>query len=250
MDTEFESIIKEQAVKLPTEVRKFFVDSDWGTTLDAIIAEFAIPEEVSEAFRNEILIILLGLMHPDALREELSKILLTRGENLTAIVTEVEEKIFAPIRPALIKFFEDERALAEKNQEVAPPAETDGEQGGWGMPLVEAHRETPVLLEQTMMPERAPDLTPLNLPMVEENPFLPKLIPKVTEPNSGPVNPFEEKMKSVFTSSPTETPALVPPPFLEMSPETAVPPQIIPPSPPQAPSSTNARHDPYREPLE
>ncbi|OHA84237.1 MAG: hypothetical protein A2937_00360 [Candidatus Yonathbacteria bacterium RIFCSPLOWO2_01_FULL_47_33b] len=234
MDTELEKVIAEQATKLPKEIRNFFASSDWDISLDAIINEFSIPETVRSAVRNEVVIVLLGLMHPDALREELGKIILTRKETIDAIVAQIETRILTPIRPALVQFFEEERTKDEP---------------------VETAKEAPSV-----------GAAPANIPTaIKEEPLIPTLIPKVITPQAPApeiilMHPFEEKLQkapaSVVTPAPTSampatfTPAPTSP--IPAVPQTPLAPQgavAFTPAP-NGSSRGTLTHDPYREPLE
>ncbi len=236
MNNDISQIIEEQSAKLPTEIRDFLASSGWDVALDSIVEKFAITGNVRVEFHNEILIILLGLMHPDAFRGEIEKFLLTRAEIIDAIVAEVEEKIFVPIRPSLIAFFESERATAEAEQVM--PSEYSSEA------LVEA--PTP---GQIMLLEKTSDTPPENLPIEKtmELPFL-KLIPKVSTPDDQSIHPFEEKMKIVFTSAPAyaDTGSLP----LATQEEIPTPPQILSEQNLSEQAAINLRHDPYREAVE
>lgn len=242
MDIELEKVIVEQAAKLPKEVRSFFASSDWDVSLDAITNEFSIPETTRGAIRNEVVIVLLGLMHPDALRGELGKIILTRAETIDAIVAQIENKILTPVRPALIEFFEKERVDAESRGEALEEASA-----------------TSII--------KAPSIgaAPANIPTgIKEEPLLPPLTPKVIQPKAPTpevilMHPFEEKLQSAPVAAVAPTPSAMPATFTPapVSPTPSAP--VVPAAPQGAVAFTPAQnssprgtltHDPYREPVE
>ncbi len=214
MDKKTEQLIDEQIGRLPHELNIFATSPDWQRTLDEIIARYALTKDTATSIKFEVLLTLIGIANPDAFREELVKILFARAEVLDAIVAEVEAKIFVPIRPALIAFFESEQATAGV------------EKGG----------VTETIPQGT---------TPANIPTQATEPLIPTLIPRVILPaNAEPVAPviplFEQKMQAGFIPAPQATVAPI-----------EVTPQIIT-SAPRIPTPTQGTfsHDPYREPVE
>lgn len=168
MEDEYEKTLKDQIRKLPKEVTDFILSSNWDTDIDEIGTLYNLSPEEMSGFKREVTLVLVGIIHPDAFMESLKQEVGIKGAVLEALVLNVEKKIFVPIRPALIEFFEQEAAREVKSEE-----------------------------------QEAPD----NLPTEDASTaFLPKLIPKTIEPEISPapsstVHPFEEKMKNVFTAS-------------------------------------------------
>ncbi|OHA80018.1 MAG: hypothetical protein A2747_00965 [Candidatus Yonathbacteria bacterium RIFCSPHIGHO2_01_FULL_44_41] len=245
METETEQIFKEQLGKLPAEVVDFISSASWEENLDEIAALYNLPEKEQGDFKLEVTLVLAGLIHPDAFSETLEQEVGIKGSVLEAIVRAVEQKIFSPIRPALVDFLEKEAVMSEeeeKQEEVIPE---------------EAIAEEPRV--------KAPDVAPDNLPVAEETePLLPlvpfKLDEESTEPLIPPIppktphleaslpsevaeppHPFEEKMKQVFTAGMQPMVA----PKNELMTETQTPSvynNTIKPLTPHV--------DPYREPIE
>ncbi|MFZ2303215.1 MAG: hypothetical protein WAV98_00290, partial [Minisyncoccia bacterium] len=114
MENETEKILKEQLRKLPKEVRDFILSASWDTDADEIGSLYNLSEEEVALFKQEVTLVLAGLIHPDEFKDTLEgEGLVTNRAVLEAIVANVEEKIFAPIRPALISFFEKESSESE-----------------------------------------------------------------------------------------------------------------------------------------
>jgi len=233
MTNEIQQIIIEQIGKLPHEIVVFLSSSEWGTAADEIVSLYNLPKEESSSFKREVSLVLAGLTHPDDFRNILGNEVITNRAVLEPIVASVEEKIFSPIRPALIKFFDGESSQAAV-EEVPPVSELQSAVSG----------------QLSVVPpvSRMPDIAPDNLPTNEEpESFLPPLLPKPpnletrrpSEEVALPAHPFEEKMKKVFTAGQQSLGDL------------AIEPSTQPLSATQAPKSPPIYHaDPYREPIE
>ncbi len=221
-----DTTVRDQIEKLPLELTKFLAYSEWDDLISSIGDEYKLPDAQFNTFHQEVFLVLLGLTHPDGFRDEIINRLEIEIETLDALILEVEEKIFVPIRPALIQFFESEQAIAEEDE---APIEI----------------QTP---EQEMLLEETPDVAPENLPIEEGvESFLPNLIPKVATSDSQPVHPFEEKMKMAFTGTPAtaDTENIIP--LIRKAPPPA---QTNTPNITPLPSTESLRHDPYREAIE
>ncbi|MBI5401028.1 MAG: hypothetical protein HZB12_02860 [Candidatus Yonathbacteria bacterium] len=257
MNNETEQIFTEQLGKLPKEVVDFISSANWDTDLDEIGSLYNLSEEELSNFKREVTLVLAGLVHPDEFGSMLEQEVGIHGAVLDAIVNATEQKIFAPVRPALIEFFESEtRNDAEQTQtaaEEALVAPTSPSVVSGQLPVV-PHIPPIPLVPNVPPASRMPDVAPDNLPTGEEpESFLPPLQPK--SPNLGvelpsklpskPAHPFEEKMKRVFTAGQQSMGDLT----LEPAPPSeSTQPQILVPT---APTSARVYHaDPYREPVE
>src|SRR3989339_574863 len=252
MPDETLSIFEEQAAKLPSSVVTFLASAGWAIRLKALTFPFGLTPDQTRDFNTEAVLVLAGIVHPDAFKDTIVQHTGIPEATATTPVQDFEKNILATIRPALLEFFAKERADAEA-------------QGG----LPED--------EEVVVPATKPasvSIAPANLPTEEvPAPLIPPLVAKVTPPKIvAPevilMHPFEEKMQgipAVSTPAPTITPMpstftpqapLVPPiiPIVPQSPAPVVPqvPQSIPafiPAPNGAPRGT-LTHDPYREPVE
>ncbi len=215
MDKKTEQIIAEQILRLPQELNIFATSPDWQRVIDEISVMYALTKEEASSIKFEVLLTLIGVADPDTFLEELTKILPTQTEAVDIIVAEVEEKIFAQVRPALLGFFESEQAMAA---EAAPRGDYSS--------------EAPIdvqIPKQSILPEKTSNPAP-ETPFIEKDLeySFPKLIPKVPQPTIQPktnspqpslMHPFEEKMKRAFTGSiPTnDEPSLESTPTLQTS---------------------------------
>ncbi len=276
MEEETDKIFKDQLRKLPKEILNFILSASWDTDADEIGALYNLSEEELGTFKQEITLVLAGLVHPDEFGETLKEeVGITNRAILDAIVKSVEEKIFAPIRPALISFFESE---ALKDAEQAPTV--TGEPSSIGTVFastrsnpepMDRHAGVPARDDDAMGPqsidsqrqggllpvsparvwEKEPDVVPDNLPVADEvEPLIPPIPEKISVGASlsaqtgeeTPAHPFEEKMKQVFTAGQQSMGDLSIEPATSSSAVPSVP--NVPPTPP-------IYHvDPYREAIE
>lgn len=228
MDNEAEKIIEEQIAKLPKEVITFISSASWDTDADEIGSLYNLSREELVAFKNELTLAIVGLTHPDEFSDVLAREVGLQGAVLEAVVKNVEEKIFTPIRPALIEFFEKE-ANEPASQEPEVMSDTEG------IPTIVPVPEPPRTWEKEA------DIAPENLPTDEEGESLLPPIPLKFGPKGdvAPTHPFEEKMKKVFIAGQQSLDALTIEPTTQTSSTT------------QASKAPPIYHaDPYREPIE
>lgn len=249
MDTETQQFFSEQIGKLPSDVVSYLSTSSWSSDLDEIGSLYNLSQDELSSYKREVILVLLGVVHPDAFMDALKKEVGIKGAVLEALVLNVEKKIFVPIRPSLIKFFESEAGITTPQPDTVTPQITNEDVS---LPETPMEGETFVLPETSVTPapqseivrpwEKSPEIIPDNLPTEEDTEaLLPNLIPKTIQPE--PVtptpetetgHPFEEKMKKVFTAG------------QQSMGEFAIEP--VEPQTPKAPPIYHA--DPYREPIE
>lgn len=262
MDNETKKIFEEQLTKMPQAIIEFLSSSSWNTDLDEIASLYNLSEEEMLAFKREVVFILSGLIHPDALTEAIETEVGIKGAVLEALVANVEKKIFTPIRTELEEFFEEEASKnstenekqetkpseSEPTEERAPEATVNTEEKGEAMGTTKEESLAPKTIARTW--EKTPETKPDNLPTEETTEsFLPNLMPKTINPiNSAPTtltpqtkevpegnsHPFEETMKKTFTAGKQSMGEL----SIEHAPTT------------QQQSSSMNKIDPYREPIE
>lgn len=256
MEKDISKIMKEQFEKLPTEVCIFVATSPWRDTIESIIRQYSIPPTSVSSVEDEILLVLLGLVHPDDFRGALAE--QTGGEliNLSGVANEIENKIFAPIRQTLINFVESEQGVRDENKtKVSLKSDTLNEDVVT-KPMI---RSVP---PRTW--EQVPEVVPENLPTEEPiESFLPSLAPKIAQEEvqntpsaptlpqevtpESPINPFEEKMKKSFSvASVNVNEFAIDPP----TPKEPIAPTQFAVSATVPDSTARLAHDQYREPIE
>lgn len=231
MNNETATIFREQLSKMPSEVVDFISSTNWNEELDEIGALYNLSNEQLYSLKQEVALVLAGLIHPDEFIVALEQETGVKGSVLEAIVSSVEAKIFAPIRPALVGFLEKEEGVEET---------AEGKKEETAIPETPSPEETAVAETQT----RELDIAPDNLPTVETESFLPKLMPKNIEPEpkveAEKTHPFEEKMKEFFVEGqqPAQTNTI------KVTTGETTPSEI-------KPETSRTYHtDPYREPIE
>lgn len=257
MDIEFQNTVREQLAKLPSEVRDFFIASPWEETLDAITVQANIPQDIRGPLKTEVLFVLIGLVHPDALRGELTARFKLPAETIEVIANDVENKILGPIYFKLVNFFNDELARAEARGEspeeelITSPSPVSPKTQPFGSNEISVVQPETFTVPQTPSRtwEKVPEVIPENLPTEEvTESFLPNLAPKTTpeapEVIPGEIHPFEEKMRRVFTGSTAEGSDLT---LKTLAPVNTPPAQNL--SGQVAPKQAQV-FDPYREPIE
>ena len=243
MQTETEKIFAEQLGKLPPEIIDFISSTNWDADINEIGMLYNLSPEELQVYRREVTLTLVGLVHPDEFKETLKQEMGMDGTFLDTIVATTEQRIFAPVRPALIAFFEAEDAKETLEEGSVPEPMNEGEVtlSNEALQQQEALIIPGLISPPATEPEKVwakkPDIAPDNLPTGEVESFLPNLTPKQTdlgtEVPSESVPPFEEKMKRVFTAG------------QQSIDELAI-------NTPQAqPVATHSYHaDPYREAIE
>lgn len=278
-----EQIFQEQLQKLPPLVVDFVADSSWNESLEEIGSMYNLDPEQLPLYKREVALVLAGLVHPDEFGAVLSEEAGLQGGVLEAVVVATEQKVFAPVRAALVDFFENEVATDNGTAPAATESKANPEP------------EAPIIAKIPPQPSVAP--APANVPFAPEPDHLMPPIPskesqvmpsfvlpnqplaaavaqfvkpeslQPKEPAVVPqeIHPFEEKMKQVFTASapsmadlalnpvpPQPQPAPVTPvaPQVEKPVTAPVAPQAATPASPTSPAATARRVDPYREPIE
>lgn len=223
MNEETQQIFEEQMKKLPIEVVDFLSSANWDGDLDEIGSLYNLSEDELYNFKSEATLVLKGLVHPDEFGDNIEKEVGIQGAVRDAIVATVEQRIFAPVRSALVDFLEQEEGeeVASGDKETIPEELPPAKE-----PEVKEKKST------AWKSGVAPD----NLPVAEPPEYLTPPIPSKTsnlevEPPSE--HPFEEKMKRVFTAGQQTTGDLT-----------------LTPVAPQAPSTAHHIYDPYRETIE
>lgn len=244
MENETQKIIKEQVGKLPKEIISFLSSANWSNSISEIGSLYNLSETELFGFKREVTLVLAGIVHPDEFKEILEHEVGLRDAILEAVAGAAEQKIFASIRPALIKFFKDEDAKEAVSTQSAQKNPSIG--------AAPANIPTGIK-EESLFP-----------------PLVPKVItPKIAVPETILMHPFEEKLQRAPVGTPTPISTPMPSTFTPAATpatQTAlvipVAPQSIPvaPSAPQgavaftpAPNGSargTITHDPYREPVE
>lgn len=126
METKSETTFDEQIARLPKEIIDFLASSSWKEQLDEIKMTHQLSEKESALVTQEVLLVLTGIVHVDAFRSMLAEQFERYDDALDAMAFEIDDKVFAPIRPALVEFFEKEQA-SHKEAEATTPEQSQQE---------------------------------------------------------------------------------------------------------------------------
>src|SRR3989339_888003 len=118
MPDETLSIFEEQAAKLPSSVVTFLASSGWQIRLKALTVPFNLTPDQIKGFDTEAILVLAGIVHPDAFKDAIIEHAGIPADTATGLVQDFEKNILASIRPALLEFFAKERADAEARGET------------------------------------------------------------------------------------------------------------------------------------
>ena len=200
MDGETQQIFKEQLGKLPREVTDFLSSTNWSDDLDEVGSLYNLSEDEIYDFKSEATLVLAGLVHPDEFGDNLEQEAGIHGAVRDAIVNTVEQRIFAPVRGALVKFLEAEDSEARNDAEST---QSDAEEA------ISTPTETPEVKKEKPTAWKS-GAAPDNLPVADVPEYLTPPIPPKPSPldvqhpkeeeGTEPAHPFEEKMKRVFTA--------------------------------------------------
>lgn len=234
MDEDINNFFQKQAEVLPSEIRKYIISGEWEQNLNTIIQKFKLSEETAGVLGREVMIVLSGLEHPGVFRGEFaSDISDIDDATIDAVVADVSNLIFQPIRPALEKFFQEQDSAEEPTPTPVRAQESQKEKEKITIPA------PPSLVAPSRVWEKLPEVVPENLPTGEV--VVPEVVQNNVPPTLAPVpseqtHPFEEKMKKVFTGGVVDRRGLV----LEQKGVHEQSSGAVP----------RAAHDPYREPIE
>src|SRR3989344_1407475 len=105
MDPEVEEIIKRQIRKLPIEIRKIVADPKLGEKITSIGVKNGLNAEQLEILQREVVLVVLGLVHPDELADGLINHSKINGLRIDNIITDIDREILSGIKEKLKKVY-------------------------------------------------------------------------------------------------------------------------------------------------
>ena len=126
MDPEVEEIIKRQIRKLPIEIRKIVADPKLGEKITSMGVKNGLNAEQLEILQREVVLVVLGLVHPDELADGLINHSKINGLRIDNIITDIDREILSGIKEKLKKVYntpdteEVETGLDERFGKLAP----------------------------------------------------------------------------------------------------------------------------------
>lgn len=172
---------------LPQDLRDIVFSTSWQETIAGLIHKFNLTREQGVFLKHEVLIVLLGLIHPNAFRDEVTNRLSgVSADALDSIATTIEDVVLGPVYETLVAFFDAERS---RSGEFSNP--------------------TPTSPPELAAPETLILTTPI-----------PRVAPQAP---AQPTSVFEEKLKRVFTV-PREESRVASTPTVPVAPKAPTPP--------------------------
>ncbi|QQR82249.1 hypothetical protein IPJ70_03125 [Candidatus Campbellbacteria bacterium] len=105
MDQESRDIIKKRLTEIPESLRKAFAELDLLGRVRKIITKEGLRVDDGGMFEDEVMLVLLGLEHPDAFVSNLTSRLHISLSVVERLVIDTENEIFHPVRESLMKMF-------------------------------------------------------------------------------------------------------------------------------------------------
>jgi|APSaa5957512622_1039677.scaffolds.fasta_scaffold113565_1 hypothetical protein len=102
-ENNFEQLIQEELNKLPKYVRESLSFVKWLDTLQKVTQENHVHIDQVGEVRTETLLVLLGLIDSVEYVGKISEILDIKGDTLSKFITDVNERVFTPVRDEILK---------------------------------------------------------------------------------------------------------------------------------------------------
>lgn len=241
-DKKFEELQAELRTRfelLPEDLQNVIQSSDYQNKLFEIAKKNKWTYEQLNLLEMETTMVLLGMVNPDSYQQELATQLGKKPADLTAVIAEIKNQIFDPIRSSLMKLY-TAVPLAETEPVTEPTEVNAADSAVLEKSGITVEESRPAIPAQTAPENRGTILSGI------ENP--PKTAPRVLNQvpvSSVPKAPYAAKVSGngMVAGKLSETVA-IPPKATDYSiPKMGTNPTPTP--PPKAPGA-----DPYKEPLE
>lgn len=140
---------------LPSELQQAITSSEFQTKLFEIAKKYKLTYDRLGKLEMETTMVLLGMTPPDEYRGEIERQIEIKGNDLDAVVHDVNEQVFKPIRESLMKLYKKEEV------EEGEKLNTGNKEDGTGKmandkylePTGEKTPETPAAVVDTKKPE-------------------------------------------------------------------------------------------------
>jgi hypothetical protein len=105
MNDKSKKILQERYEKLPSGLRAVLKDVNLPTRIQNIIKKHGLRVDQGGAFEDEVMLVLLGLGHPDDFIASLMHKVTLPLDVVEKLVVDTENEIFHPVRESLMKMF-------------------------------------------------------------------------------------------------------------------------------------------------
>lgn len=235
MDEKARQIIQSQIAKLPPNVQQAIIGADLPKKMRLLAEKHHLRVDEAHTLENEVMLVMIGLEHPDAFVGNLSRELRLPREAANVIAEDVNNEIFLSIRRALVEMHapSSQQSVVSSQKDAPPESKEDILKA-----IEDEPTETTVSNPQSIVRETHPmPQAPQNLPVIEPaGGILPTAI------TSSPAT-----TKSLDVGRPEITKTLVNPIAAKLAQTTHIPHEQVSTSLP--PLVKKALVDPYKEPI-
>ncbi|MBY0294287.1 hypothetical protein K2Q08_03075 [Patescibacteria group bacterium] len=152
--------IQQRLAELPQDVRDAVLSAQLGERLRAIGQKHSLHIDQIGVLEDEVMLVMLGFFEPEELNNQIATQLRIPAQDASAIVQEVNEQIFLPIRESMKRFSESKRtpkAIVEAT-EVRPVSIVEPQQNL--APVSPTPVESTNIPIRVVPPSPAPDVPP------------------------------------------------------------------------------------------
>ncbi len=114
---QIEGELKTRFELLPTELQQVILSSDYQMHLFEVAKKHKLTYEKLGQLELETTMVILGMTPPDEYKADIAEQMNLTGEALDNVVTEINEKVFAPIREKLMSLYSEEEV--KKGEELS-----------------------------------------------------------------------------------------------------------------------------------
>lgn len=147
---ETKELIKKRLAELPESVRRAIKNINYTTQVQSLMQKHNLRLDQAGIVDREIMLVLLGLEHPDKLFSNLMQEGGLSKDVATAIAEDLNEKIFKAIRHELVETYEKEKAV-EETVDKTPTAASEKT-----VPMPNVSTPAPTIVPQTPVQPTAP----------------------------------------------------------------------------------------------
>lgn len=124
-EQELQKKIAEYMAKLPAHIRDILTDEAWINEVHKIGEKYALRPDQTNALSVEVMLGLLGIVHPAQFNEQLAKQLILPSAKINDMVDDLDAAIFMPIRDMIIDVHSQNIEEVEKTETAKKTAPRD-----------------------------------------------------------------------------------------------------------------------------
>lgn len=124
MTDNIQNTIQKKLAELPESVRLAISHINYQTQVASLMHKYNLRVDQAGILDTEIMLVLLGLEHPDSLANNLAREGNLPRETTTAIMDDLNESVFKAIRHELVELYDKEQVLGQILHETGAPSAT------------------------------------------------------------------------------------------------------------------------------